>query len=162
RMHPIATARALSRRTGTTLAAFPAATMPSIIEMPVTEPQSATFADDTAIASRLRTALRPFALRHRRLATVAPNLAIPAGAYVCAGGLRFDFTIPRDLEPIFLTTLGVVVACKLVAFWATGLYAGWWRHVSIRDVDSIVRGNVIGSLLFLCLMVFGIGLDGFP
>jgi FlaA1/EpsC-like NDP-sugar epimerase len=121
--------------------------------------------DAPTAASRARAwrdAIKPFALRHRRVATVAANLVIVAASYVGAIALRFDFSVPRDLEPILLWTLCLVVMCKLVAFWATGLYAGWWRHVSIRDVEDIVRGNLFGSLLFLCAMVFGTGLDGFP
>ena len=43
-----------------------------------------------------------------------------------------------------------------------GLFSGWWRHVSLRDVVDIVRGNALGSLLFLLAIVFGPGLDGFP
>jgi FlaA1/EpsC-like NDP-sugar epimerase len=111
---------------------------------------------------RGRDVLRVFVLRHRRVATVAANLALATGAYFGAIALRFDFTVPADLEPILVHSAVVAVACKLVAFWSTGQYSGWWRHVSIRDVEGIVRGNVVGSLLFLCAMVFGIGLDGFP
>ena len=111
---------------------------------------------------RWRDAVRPFALRHRRLATVAANVGIIAGAYLGAIALRFDFELPADLESMLLHTLVVVTLCKLAAFWSCGLFAGWWRHVSIRDVEGIVRGNVVGSILFLCAMVFAFGLDGFP
>jgi FlaA1/EpsC-like NDP-sugar epimerase len=135
-------------------------------ELLITEPHSAPTSidapSDTRRTRAWRAAMEPLLLRHRRIATVAANLVIVAGAYVGAIALRFDCTVPRDLEPILLQTLVLAVACKLAAFWATGLYAGWWRYVSIRDVESIVRGNVIGSLLFLCVMVFAVGLDGFP
>src|SRR4029078_1873441 len=70
--------------------------------------------------------------------------------------------IPDDLEPIFLHTIVAVLVAKLAAFWAAGLFTGWWRHVSIRDVEGIARGNLFGSLLFVCAMVFVVGLDGFP
>jgi FlaA1/EpsC-like NDP-sugar epimerase len=142
---------------------FPA--MPATTDVLIAETQAAplpSLVDRADAARRWREKLRPFVLRHRRIATVAANLVIVAGAYLGAIALRFDFTVPYDLEPMLFRTLALVVACKLVAFWATGLYAGWWRHVSIRDVEDIVRGNAMGSLLFLCTMVFGTGLDGFP
>jgi FlaA1/EpsC-like NDP-sugar epimerase len=125
-------------------------------------PASELLSDDAAHAGAWRASVRSFVSRHRRVATVAANLAIASGAYLGAIALRFDLTVPRDLERMLLQTLGIAVACKLVAFWSTGLYSGWWRHVSIRDVEDIVRGNLIGSVLFLCAMVFGTGLDGFP
>jgi FlaA1/EpsC-like NDP-sugar epimerase len=96
------------------------------------------------------------------VATVAMTLAIVVSAYVGAVLLRFDFTIPDDLEPIFAHTIVAVLLCKLVAFWAAGLFTGWWRHVSIRDAEDIAKGNLFGSLLFVCAMVFVVGLDGFP
>src|SRR5207247_10018861 len=39
---------------------------------------------------------------------------------------------------------------------------GWWRHVSIRDLEDIARANLVGSTLFLAGMVFLRHLNGFP
>ena len=64
----------------------------------------------TSRAHAWRSAMQPLLLKHRRVATVAANLAIVAGAYVGAIALRFDCTVPRDLEPILLTTLGICIA----------------------------------------------------
>src|SRR5262249_36617023 len=102
------------------------------------------------------------ALKHRRALTVAVNLAVALAAYALAVGLRFDFHLPEDFVPLVPITLVLLLGGKLFAFWATGLFKGWWRHVSIRDVEDIVRGNVLGSTLFLCAMVFGVGLHHFP
>ena len=115
----------------------------------------------TTIATR-RSRLRDVALRYRRVATIGANLVIAVGAHLAAVALRFDGTLPADVAAMLPKTVLLAALSKLVAFWSTGLFAGWWRHVSIRDVEDIVRGNVIGSSLFLCAMVFGIGLDGFP
>ena len=141
--------------------------MPARSETTLTETHTAPFAasfDDSRDGARRswRDLLRPFVLRHRRVATVLATLGIAAFSYIGAVMLRFDGTVPYDLEPLLVPTLGAIVCCKLVAFWWAGLFTGWWRHVSIRDVEDIARGNVLGSLLFLCAMVFGTGLDGFP
>jgi len=109
-----------------------------------------------------RITLRELIGGHGRVITVAANAGIAAIAYVTAIALRFDLDIPPELRSTLPHTLTAVVGAKLVAFWATGLLRGWWRHVSIRDVEGLVRGNLLGSAFFLAVMVFGAGLEGFP
>ena len=61
-----------------------------------------------------------------------------------------------------LATLPLLLACKIAGFWTVRLFSGSWRHVSVQDVEDIVRGNVLASALFLSAMVFFRGLEGFP
>jgi FlaA1/EpsC-like NDP-sugar epimerase len=56
----------------------------------------------------------------------------------------------------------VLVASKLVGFWRFGLFSGWWRHVSVRDTEDIIRANLLGSGLFFLGVGLVNGLDGFP
>src|SRR5262245_31670780 len=106
--------------------------------------------------------LRRLILEHRRAGLAVAGVGIAAGSYVIALALRFDLSLPPDVLAILVSTLPTLVLCKLLGFWMAGLLAGWWRHVSLRDVVDIVRGNVLGSLLFLLAIVFGPGLEGFP
>ena len=103
-----------------------------------------------------------FLLRHRAPLTLLGNLAIATAAFVLAFALRFDLWIPPRALPVLLATLPLLLACKAAAFWSQGLFTESWRHVSIRDVEDIVRGNVLGTALFLAAMVFLRGLAGFP
>src|SRR5207253_3470365 len=64
--------------------------------------------------------------------------------------------------PVVLALLPLLLACKLAGFAAFRLSRGWWRHVSMRDLEDIVRGNVLASTLFLAAVVFVHGLAGFP
>ena len=98
----------------------------------------------------------------RFAATVLGHGAIAAGAYLLAFALRFDLTIPGRFLPLALLTLPLVVACKLAAYWSVGLFASSWRHLKMRDVEDLVRGNALGSVLFLVAMEFLHGLPGFP
>ena len=98
----------------------------------------------------------------RFAATVLGHGAIAAGAYLLAFALRFDLTIPGRFLPLALVTLPLVVACKLAAYWSVGLFASSWRHLKMRDVEDLVRGNALGSVLFLVAMEFLHGLPGFP
>src|SRR5215468_979183 len=106
--------------------------------------------------------LRRLVVEHRRAGLVVAGLGIAAGSYVIALALRFDLSLPPDVVPLLLSTLPTLVLCKVLGFWMAGLLSGWWRHVSLRDVIDIVRGNALGSLLFLLAIVFGPGLEGFP
>ncbi len=103
-----------------------------------------------------------FLLRHRTAVTILGYMAIAALAYVFAYGLRFDLSVPHAQYPVMVGLLPLLIACKFVGFQATGLYHRWWRYVSIRDVEDLVRGNVLGSVLFLGAVVFSHGLVGFP
>jgi FlaA1/EpsC-like NDP-sugar epimerase len=106
--------------------------------------------------------LRALVIEYRSIAVATAALVIAASSYVLAMALRFDLTLPPDVKPILISTLPTLLVCKLVGCWSAGLFSGWWRHVNLRDVVDIVRGNIFGSLLFLLAIVFGPGLDGFP
>lgn len=110
----------------------------------------------------MTTRLSPFLLVHRTAFTVCGTLAIAAAAYLSAFSLRFDLAVPHHYVIMALRTLPLALLCKVVAFWAFGLFSGWWRHVSVRDAEDIARGNLVGSTLFLVVMVFAHGLGGFP
>ena len=99
---------------------------------------------------------------YRTAATVAFNLLMATAAYLVAFALRFDLSIPPDYFAVAVTALPLLLASKLVGFWSFRLFSGWWRHVSVEDVADIVRGNILASALFLTLVVFVRGLDGFP
>src|SRR2546426_10732294 len=98
------------------------------------------------------------ARRHRAALTLGTHLTIATVAYLAAFALRFDLTFPDPFAMVALTCLPLLLACKLGAFWATGVLAGSWRHVSVRDVEDIARGNVLGAAMFLAAMVFVRGL----
>jgi len=100
--------------------------------------------------------------RHRTLSSGLAYAGIVTAAYVASFALRFDLAIPGDFARVLLRTLPLLIACKLVGYWYSGLFSGTWRHVSVRDVQEIVRGNLLGSVLFLLAMVFVRGLHGFP
>jgi FlaA1/EpsC-like NDP-sugar epimerase len=106
--------------------------------------------------------LRNVVVEHRRVGLAVAGMGIAAGSYVIALALRFDLTLPPDVVPLLLSTLPILVPCKLLGFWMAGLLSGWWRHVSLRDAVDIVRGNALGSVVFLLAIVFGPGLEGFP
>lgn len=101
-------------------------------------------------------------LRYRRGVLVLGTLDLAVAAYVMAFALRFDLSIPERFAPVVLWTLPFLIVAKLIGFQTCGVFGGSWRHFGFRDLEDIVRGNLVGSTLFLASMVFGAGLSAFP
>jgi FlaA1/EpsC-like NDP-sugar epimerase len=69
-------------------------------------------------------------------------------AYLGAYILRFEFEIPPSYVALIRETIPVVLLSKAVGFFAFGLFFGWWRYVTIRDILPIAAGCTLGSFLF--------------
>ncbi len=108
------------------------------------------------------TTLTPLLLRHRGSAAVFVHAAMVTLAYTLAFALRFDFAIPPNMAATLVLTLPLVLACRLGAFWACGVFRGSWRYLNMHDVEDVVRASVLGSALLLSTVVFLHGMPGFP
>lgn len=63
--------------------------------------------------------------------------------YYSAFQLRFGFSIPYASLDIIWRSLPLIIGVKLVVFYATGHYHGWWRHVTFFDLVALLRASVI-------------------
>jgi FlaA1/EpsC-like NDP-sugar epimerase len=99
---------------------------------------------------------------HRTTRTVLFHVLAAAVAYVMAFALRFDLDIPERYVRLLGLTLPLLLVCKLIGFSTFRLFSGWWQHVTLYDVADIARGNVLGSVLFLVVMVLTGAAEGFP
>lgn len=91
----------------------------------------------------------------RQLFHVALDLVLIAFAYYLSYRLRFGFG--REFSvffPIFLKSLPAVIICKLVAFFALGVYRGMWRYVGLSDVFVFLKASLLGTLLALALITY--------
>jgi FlaA1/EpsC-like NDP-sugar epimerase len=88
-------------------------------------------------------------IKYRRSIIVAGNIAIIPAAYLGAFLLRFDFRIPGQYWNVFLSTVPFVLMARLVVFHYFGLYRGYWRHVSMRDLVDLVAAATVSSGVFL-------------
>lgn len=86
---------------------------------------------------------------------------IPLG-YLAAFALRFDVPIPETYWTLFLRTVPILIAVRLVSFAALGLYRGWWRHVGMKDLVALVRAVSVSTVLLLAALFFTQQLHGFP
>ena len=87
-------------------------------------------------------------LRLRVVVKFLLHLAIFIFAYSLAYVVRFDFYVPQPFVSTLWKTIPVLLVAKALGFLAFGLFHGWWRYVSIRDVFPITAGCTLGSLIF--------------
>ncbi len=84
---------------------------------------------------------------------VALHAGAAAGAYVVAFVLRFDGAIPSAELQTLLITLPALVAIRLASLAMFGVFRASWRHVSVSDLLQLLRGALIGSLVFVVLQM---------
>ena len=63
--------------------------------------------------------------------------------YFSAFQLRFGFSVPYATLDIFWHSLPLIIGVKLVVFYATGHYHGWWRHVTFFDLVALLRASIL-------------------
>ena len=83
----------------------------------------------------------------RQLAMIVMDLGLVAFAYYLSYRLRFggrDFSIYFQ---VFLKSLPLIIACKLLVFHLFGVYKGFWRYLSTGDVFLYIRSSVVATVL---------------
>jgi len=95
-----------------------------------------------------------FLMRWRSIVKFLLHATIFIFAYITAYLLRFEFSISPVYLEIIRHTIMVVLVTKAMAFLAFGLFQGWWRYVSMRDILPIAGGCTLGSFLFWCVDFF--------
>ena len=98
-----------------------------------------------------------------RLLVILPlQVLIIAAAFLLAFSIRFDFSIPPQYWPLIGKLLPPLLLIKMVCFWKTGLFRGWWRYVSMPDLVQILKGNLLASLIFVGYAVIVYRFDQIP
>src|SRR3989304_3413310 len=90
-----------------------------------------------------------FLLRHRGIVKFFLSLLIFAGAYHLAYLIRFEFIIPPEYGQVIRDTTLYLLIAKALGFLVFGLFQGWWRFVSIRDILPLAAGGTAGSRTFV-------------
>jgi FlaA1/EpsC-like NDP-sugar epimerase len=96
-------------------------------------------------------------LRYRPVVKFFLHLLIFVAAYHFAYLVRFDFAVPVRYLPVMRETLPALLGAKAFGFLMFGLFSGWWRFVSIRDIFPIAAGCTLGSVLFAGTVLYFFG-----
>jgi UDP-GlcNAc:undecaprenyl-phosphate/decaprenyl-phosphate GlcNAc-1-phosphate transferase len=81
----------------------------------------------------------------RQAGAFAIDVLLVALAYYAAYRLRFEQTYAAE-EPLFVASLPLVVAAKMVAFAMLRTYQGLWRHTSLGDLVRLAQAVVLGEV----------------
>src|SRR3970040_3017778 len=93
-------------------------------------------------------------LRYRGIVKFFLHLLIFAGAYHLAYLIRFEFFIPPEYGQVIRETILYLLIAKALGFLVFGLFQGWWRFVSIRDILPIAAGWPAGAGTFVGIRLF--------
>jgi FlaA1/EpsC-like NDP-sugar epimerase len=99
-------------------------------------------------------------MRCRSLLVLVSQTGLILASLICAWLLRFEFRLP---DPGLLWTAApilIIVRLALMPFF--NLAHGWWRYTGITDALDILKAIVAGSLAFLLIVRYGLGLKSFP
>ncbi|HXA51768.1 MAG TPA: nucleoside-diphosphate sugar epimerase/dehydratase [Candidatus Acidoferrum sp.] len=99
----------------------------------------------TLLANRLSRLCR------NRLAYVWLISTVQLGLFTAAGMasflLRFEFSIPREMQPALWWGTLVFVTCKALVFRFYGLDRGMWRYFNVSDTLRVATASLVASVL---------------
>ena len=98
----------------------------------------------------------------RKLLIVISQIALVAFAYYASFQLRFEFSLPKDVQEMLAGSILIVIAIKVASFFAFGLMRGWWRYVGISDLLDITKAAFASSALLSVLLLAIFHQIGFP
>lgn len=96
-----------------------------------------------------------------RLLHVAIDIILCLAVYICVWLLRFEGQIPALEIRAFWLCLPLLPTIRLFANYSQGIYSHLWKYVGLRELFSLVKAVLLGSLLFI-FMTYLLGLTGFP
>lgn len=83
-------------------------------------------------------------------------------SYLGAFYIRFDFMIPERYWLIIRHTFLILFVSRLLTHSMFRDYRSSWQFTSLHDVVDIVKGGMLGSVIFLALIAFMGKMDDFP
>ncbi len=103
-----------------------------------------------------------YLLRYKTAIKIGFHLFSTFLALACAFFIRFDFSLPARYIAVFYRALPILVAARMISYFYYRSFAASWRFAYLKDLMDSVKAIVLGSTLFLALMVFMNRLDDFP
>ncbi len=96
----------------------------------------------------------------RSLLVLTVQVGLILGALVAAWLLRFDFRLPE--ASLLWVAAPILIVVRLAVMPLFNLTHGWWRYTGISDAIDVGKAILTGSIIFLILVRYGIGLEAFP
>ena len=90
----------------------------------------------------------------RQILHVILDLGLIAFSYYLSYRLRFAADVFPYYFKVFLNSLPTVIACKLVAFFAMGIYRGLWGSMGSSDIFAFVKASTLATILSVAAVSF--------
>ncbi len=88
-------------------------------------------------------------VRGHRIWLVVCDALLVAAAWWLAFFIRFDSGTPAFYERALFVTIGWVTLIKITVFVFSGLYVKWWRYLTVKDMESVLRSVVMACAAVL-------------
>jgi FlaA1/EpsC-like NDP-sugar epimerase len=102
----------------------------------------------------------PALFRCRSLVVLVLQMGLILCSLVCAWLLRFEFRVPDPSLLCIAAPILVMVRLAVMPFF--NLMHGWWRYTGISDAVDVLKAILTGSVAFLVIVRYGLGLKVFP
>jgi len=103
-----------------------------------------------------------YLLRYKTAIKIGFHFFSIALAFAMAFYIRFDFRMPEKYMPVFYHTLPLIVMARMASYVYFRTFSASWRFAYLKDLMDSLKAIVLGSTLFLALMVFMDRLTDFP
>ena len=110
----------------------------------------------------LATRLRAFALRFHRPLAIALQASIVVASNAFAFLLRFDGNTPQWAAATFWQSLPWLVGVRALTFIPFRLYEGLWRYTSVYDLQALIGGVGVSSIVFYVVEHTPVGAAVYP
>jgi FlaA1/EpsC-like NDP-sugar epimerase/UDP-N-acetylmuramyl pentapeptide phosphotransferase/UDP-N-acetylglucosamine-1-phosphate transferase len=100
--------------------------------------------------------------KYRKAIILSFQAVVLVLVYYASFLLRFDFDLNEPYLSVFIRTLPVLLAVKLVLFSLFKLSRGWWRYTGISDLLDIIKASLCSAVLFYGLIYLIRGFLHFP
>ncbi|WP_319409900.1 glycosyl transferase [uncultured Desulfosarcina sp.] len=85
----------------------------------------------------------------RQMMMVILDVGLVAFAYYLSYRLRFDGSDFTRYFRVFLKSLPIIIPIKLIVFYLSGIYKGFWQYISTRDVFQYIRCSALATLVVI-------------
>lgn len=92
------------------------------------------------------------AVNHRPVMVWVVNIALAIVSYSAAFAIRFDTVfLPSNMVDVWLTSLPIAVALKILMLLRFKVFTGLWRYVGAHDLLRLAKAMSVYAVLFVTL-----------
>lgn len=106
--------------------------------------------------------LRKISFTIRILLIFLISMMITVISFAGAFYIRFDFNIPIEYYDIFYNLLPLILISRIIAYYYYKVHLVSWRFVSMKDLVDTFKTVMLGSMIFILMLIFLYGIRNFP